>query len=304
MHGIALRYFLEVAQAGSLSGASKRMHVAVSALSRQISALEDEVRAPLFERMPRGMALTAAGKMLLAHARRTMLESESVLNQIAGLRGSLRNEIRVAASEGLAQNFMPMVMAGFRRSHPQTRFSLYVLPPLKAIQRIIDGEIDMAVNFTVEGGRGVTVRHSWSAPVHAVMAATHSLARHQSIGLEDLLAYPLALTDGYSTARSLLERDCALNSIPTQMEIALESNYSQALLKFVGNSDAITFAGYLSVAWRLKHDGLVAKLVTSTELQSRNLQIQTMEGRVLPPIVEEFIEQVKMGIDDVDMWHV
>jgi DNA-binding transcriptional LysR family regulator len=300
MHGIALKYFLEVAQTGSLSSASKRMHVAVSAISRQISGLEEEVHAPLFERMPRGMVLTEAGKLLLAHARRTVLESESVLNQIAGLHGSSRNEIRVAASEGLAQNFMPVAMAEFRRAHPQTRFSLYVLPPIEARRRIIEGEIDVAVNFTVERSQGVMVRYSWHAPVHAVMAATHPLAGRGRLGLEDLLAYPLALTDGYSTARSLLERGHALNAIPMNMEIALESNYSQALLKFVGHSEAITFAGYLSVAWRLEHDELIAKLVDSIELQSRNLQLQTMEGRVLPPVIDAFIGQLKTRIDQAE----
>ena len=50
MHGIALRYFVEVAQAGSLSGASERLHVAVSAISRQIAKLEEQAGAPLFER--------------------------------------------------------------------------------------------------------------------------------------------------------------------------------------------------------------------------------------------------------------
>ena len=55
MHGIALRYFVEVAQAGSLSGASERLHVAVSAISRQIAKLEEEEGAPLLERDARGM---------------------------------------------------------------------------------------------------------------------------------------------------------------------------------------------------------------------------------------------------------
>ena len=101
MHGIALKYFLEVAQAGSLSGASERLHVAVSAISRQIAKLEEEAGAPLFERAARGMVLSPAGQLLLAHARRTMLEAESVLQEIAAARGMARNEIRVAAVEGV-----------------------------------------------------------------------------------------------------------------------------------------------------------------------------------------------------------
>ena len=74
----ALRYFLEVARTGSLSKASERLFVAVSALSRQIAKLEDEIGTPLFERRPRGMVLSEAGRLLAAHARRSLLETERV----------------------------------------------------------------------------------------------------------------------------------------------------------------------------------------------------------------------------------
>ena len=66
-----LRYFLAVAQSGSLTEASARLHVAASALSRQIAGLEAQLGTPLFERHPRGMVLTAAGEILAVHARRT-----------------------------------------------------------------------------------------------------------------------------------------------------------------------------------------------------------------------------------------
>lgn len=300
MHGTALRYFLAVAQTGSLSGASGEIHVTISAISRKISALEAEVGTPLFKRVPHGMVLTEAGQLLLAHARRTELESEAVLSQIAGLHGPSANEIRVAASEGLAQAFLPEAMAEFRRRHEQTHFSLYVVPPSKAVRRIANGEVDVAVNFAVEHAQGTAVWHSWRSPVYAVMAATHPLAERLSIELEDLLAYPLALTDGRSTARLLLERSCSLNSIPVRMKIALESNFTQALMRFVSASDVITFAGRMSVLSRLERDRLVAKLVANTEFQSRNLQIQTLAERCLPPHVEAFIDLLKTRIDEAE----
>ena len=71
LHGLALRYFVEVARTGSISDASARLHVAVSAISRQIAKLENETGAPLFERRPRGMALSEAGERLLAFAQRS-----------------------------------------------------------------------------------------------------------------------------------------------------------------------------------------------------------------------------------------
>ena len=65
-----LRYFLAVAQSGSLTEASARLHVAASALSRQIAGLEAQLGSPLFERHPRGMVLTAAGEILAAQGRK------------------------------------------------------------------------------------------------------------------------------------------------------------------------------------------------------------------------------------------
>jgi len=83
LHGIALRYFVEVARTGSLAAASEQLHVAVSAISRQIGKLEEDVGAPLFERLPRGMVLTEAGELLAEHARRTLLEADAVLGDIS-----------------------------------------------------------------------------------------------------------------------------------------------------------------------------------------------------------------------------
>ena len=96
----ALRYFLEVARSGSLSKASGNLYVAVSALSRQIAKLEEEVGAALFERRPRGMVLSDAGRLLAEHARRSLLDTERVTEEIRGLANGGRATIRVASSEG------------------------------------------------------------------------------------------------------------------------------------------------------------------------------------------------------------
>lgn len=298
MHGIALKYFVEVAQAGSLSAASRQLHVAVSAISRQIAALEDEVGAPLFERAARGMVLSEAGQLLLAHARRTLMESAAVLHQIAGLQEAPRDEIRLAASEGAARGFLAEAMAVFHKRRPNTRFRMHVATPDEAMRLTAEGEVDLAISFSVAPGRGVTVLHSWRAPVYAIMAAGHPLAGRASVTLPEIMAYPLALTDGSSTARHLLDRVCALDGLT--FEAALFSNYSPALHVFVRHSDAIVFAGYLSVASRLKPDGLVARPVASAELQSRNMQIQIMKGRLLPPHINEFVTHVKTVVDEIE----
>jgi DNA-binding transcriptional LysR family regulator len=73
-----LRYFMAVCQAGSVAAASRALHVAQPALSRQISALEQELGAGLFVRLPRGVALTRAGEALRQHAGQALADVEAL----------------------------------------------------------------------------------------------------------------------------------------------------------------------------------------------------------------------------------
>lgn len=295
MHGIALRYFVEVAQAGSLSGASERLHVAVSAISRQIAKLEEEAGAPLFERAARGMLLSEAGRLLLAHARRTLLESDSVLQEIAALKGMARNEIRMAAVEGVARIFLPSAMARFRRDWPEVRFDLYVGTPADVARRVAEGSAELGMTFNVERLSGVSVRYSRRAPVHAVMAAGHPLAGRKSVSLQDLGRYPLALTGPGTTTRHLFEMGCLLESV--QLEPTFTCNDSSPLHGFVFGSDAVMLSGYISVAWSLKRDELVAVPISNAQLQSRTLQLHVMQGRRLPSKTEAFIDLLSRELD-------
>jgi len=89
-----LRYFMAVCQSGSVAAASRVLHIAQPALSRQMAALEDELGASLFVRLPRGMALTRAGEALRVHAGQAIADVDAIREQVslaaAGKAGSLR----------------------------------------------------------------------------------------------------------------------------------------------------------------------------------------------------------------------
>src|SRR5262249_60113172 len=76
MHASVLRYFLEVARQGSIRKAAQKLFVASSAVNRQILQLEEELGAELFDRLPTGMRLHAAGECVLRHVRSTLHDFE------------------------------------------------------------------------------------------------------------------------------------------------------------------------------------------------------------------------------------
>jgi DNA-binding transcriptional LysR family regulator len=297
MHGVALKYFAEVAATGSLSAASERLFVAVSAISRQIAKLEAEVGTPLFTRMSRGMVLSEAGELLLAYARRTLLEAEAVMQDISSLRGAPGGTIRVVATDGPAHHFLPELMSVFRGRHPHARFSLHVCSQAEAVRRVAEGHADLAVSFNSGPSQGAVARHSVPAPIYAVMCRTHPLARRACVVPRELQPYPLATPDAASFARKLLERCWRLEGL--RFEPVFVSNLSAALMAFVRNSDRVMLGPYLPALSALKRGGLVARPLDHPEMAARRLQVHTMEGRLLPGMVEEFLRHIAESLQAI-----
>ncbi len=299
MDPTALRYFLEVARSGSLSKASERLFVAASALSRQIAKLEEQMGTPLFERQPRGMALTEAGRLLANHARRSQLEDERVADEIRHLSARGRVTLRIAASEGVAPDFLPQVCEHFLRTYPRAHFQMDVSVPSLATQRVRDGTHDIAVCFSIAPEKDVHVHYAQRAPVYALMRRGHPLATRKAVALSDLLSWPVAIHSESGTLRQLFDVACSLEGLA--FEPVFVANVHTALQTFVQRSDAITLAGYLTARSRLASGGLVALQILNPELHQRTLQIQTMAGRTLPRAVVEFVELLKRAIEKPEL---
>ena len=90
-----VRYFEEVAEQKSIRRAAERLHIAPSAVTRQIAKFEDMLGMPLFERLPRGVRLTSAGEIMLANVRRMRRDFGGALGQIDAHKGMRRGKVRM-----------------------------------------------------------------------------------------------------------------------------------------------------------------------------------------------------------------
>lgn len=282
-----LQYFLEVARTGSISEASERLHVATSAISRQIAKLEQDVGAPLFERRPRGMALSEAGEILAAYARRSSLEAEQVLAEVHSVHALTRSTVKIASSEGFARELLPEAITTFREKHPGVRFRLNVTGPAAATQQVRDGTVDLAVTYSLAPEKDIKVEYSQQQPIYVLMADDHPLAKRADVDLAELLEYPLALPNEDTTIRQLFDIYVALEELG--FEPAFVSNYSGALQSFTRLRGGVTLIGPLTVRRRLKIDRLAIVPIRNAELRRRSVQIQSMARRALPPAVRAFL---------------
>ncbi|WNW12005.1 LysR family transcriptional regulator [Pseudomonas sp. DTU_2021_1001937_2_SI_NGA_ILE_001] len=292
MHDLPLRYFHSVARTGSLSAAAEELHVAVSAVSRQIANLEDSLGLQLFERKPRGMQLTEPGELLLAYANRNQLEVKNVIAEMRGLNTLQQQKITLACPEGMAWEFLPRVCAQFRGFHPGASFDLQVVDAARASHLVKEGMVDIALTFSLTPTLGVEISLSCNSPVTALMPASHPLARQPSLTVRQLSAYPLALPHAGSTIRYLFDIACNLHGLtilPAYASHSLGAIYHAVR----HSSDVIALCGAATVSGTAHRDDLVLVPMSDPQLRQRSLQVQIMAGRKLPVLVRYFLSYLE-----------
>ncbi|WP_343725641.1 LysR family transcriptional regulator [Herbaspirillum huttiense] len=302
MQSTALRYFYQVGRTGSLTAAAERLHVAVSAVSRQIAKMEEETGVPLFERRARGMVLTPAGEVLMAFARRNLLEVEQVMAEVKGLHAVGQSVVTLACSEGFAWDLLPNVMAHFREQYPGMQFKLNVVGAAKASQMVIDGEADISVTYSLGPVEGLNIAYRESGPIFALMRRDHPLAARKLLSLNDLSPYPLALPEQGSTVRQLFDIACGMRGL--LFAPVFTSHSLGAVYRFTARSpETVALGGFLTVQERAEEDAMALVPMAESELHQRTLQVQTMAGRKLPPAVAAFIDFLVAAIRQIRTRH-
>ncbi|MBU9597988.1 LysR family transcriptional regulator [Burkholderia multivorans] len=287
----SLYYFSVVAQAGSLTSATEKLGLTVSALSRHIAKLEGDIGVPLFERHARGMVLSHAGRLLLRHAQRTLSDAQEVFDEIQGEERRRSRTITIACTEGFAFDFLPVSLGAFCSEHPDVAIQLEVVPSERASQMLLSGEASIALTFSFKPEAGVVAQYTQRAPVMALMHDEHPLARKSKIALKDLTAWPVVLQDKGTTNRQLFDIACNVENV--EIVPLMTSRYVAALYRFALSVPlAIMPSGYVSVAKRLTVDRMRAIPFDNPLLTQRRLQVLTVAGRSLDELAQFALEWI------------
>jgi LysR family hca operon transcriptional activator len=181
-----LRYFLAVAEEGSLTVAAvRRLHTSQPSLSRQLRDLEEEVGAELFLRGSRGVELTPAGRAFLEHARLALSHAAEAAEAARRAARPLKHRFSVCFLSGQEVDWLPRVMQLLRSDLPNIDFrvsSLHSPVVADAVQR---GEVDLGFS-RLEPRPGVTYRVIAQEPIVAILPSDHRLAACVEVEPEEL----------------------------------------------------------------------------------------------------------------------
>jgi len=134
-----IRAFVQVAESGSISAASRVLGISQPTVSRQIQALERAVNVPLIQRDTHNMSLTEAGRVLLPDARRLLVTAERARQKLLAERNTVEGHLRIVSVVDIGQWIVSRTLASFQSLHPQITAELHLINrPLKFIEEGFD----------------------------------------------------------------------------------------------------------------------------------------------------------------------
>jgi DNA-binding transcriptional LysR family regulator len=207
MHAAALKYFDAVARSGSIRQASERLNVAASAIDRQILKLEEQLGVQLYERLPRGMRLTAAGELVIRHVRATLYDFDRLKSEIDDLKGIKSGCVRIVCLDSLIVRLLPSLISSFHTCHPGVRFTVVGGPHAMIAQQLTDGEADIGITFNLPAAPDLEYFGDVPMPIVAMVARDHPLAGHATVSVKECARYPFLQQEEARPIRSLLDTE-------------------------------------------------------------------------------------------------
>lgn len=190
----AFRCFEEVVRRGSVRKAAVSLHLTPAAVNQQILNLEADVGTPLFDRLPRGMRLTAAGEILIVVVRRTQRDLENAVAQIEWVRSLRRGHIKLGVSHSSAEQLIPLVLESSIERYPGITYNIRCGTGEALLRWLAAGEIDIAYCLKRTPPPGVSEVRTWPQQIGVVAPAGHELhALGRAPRLRDCVSYPLIL---------------------------------------------------------------------------------------------------------------
>ncbi|MBV7257490.1 LysR family transcriptional regulator [Pacificimonas sp. WHA3] len=286
-----LRYLYEVSLCGSMRAASEKMNVAPSSVSRQIAILEDELDAPVLERGRGKAKLTDAGAMAVEYYREDRARKETLASHLDEIRGLQRGCVRLAIGEGFVGDLFTEAMHAFLTRYSAIDLDVRVTGTNQVLSMVEEDEVHIGMVFDCPTLPRISIKHSYSLPLKAVMSPDNPLAQSEMVGLPDLASSKFALPPPNFRIREVIERAAFDEKIA--LAPAMISNSLLILKNRVMAPDCVTVLPDFAILKELKAGHLVSVPIRSKSLSNTSAGIVTRLGRLLPLSAQAFLSNLR-----------
>jgi DNA-binding transcriptional LysR family regulator len=258
-----LRIFVAVAEREHVTLAARDLNLTQSATSSAVAALEARYATKLFDRVGRRIALTEAGQLFLVEARAVLARARAAEKILIDLAALTRGSLALAASQTVANYWLPPVLQAYRSQYPGVTIGLAIDNTEGVARRIHDGAAEIGL---IEGKIDdplLTITPFAEDELILIAPPNHPWARRAGRQPDDLRQGPWVLREQGSGTRAIFEAALARFGLaPQDLDIALELPSNEAVCSAVAAGAGVTVVSKLVVACALK-----ARVLTQVKLE-------------------------------------
>jgi DNA-binding transcriptional LysR family regulator len=199
--------FVAIVQSGGFTRASTTLHLSQPAISRRIRLLEQELGAPLFERLGRGVVLTDAGRAFLPHAEALLASMRDGINAVAALHGTSHGAVTLALVGTLASTTLTERLRQFRKAHPGIDLRLRTALSAEVSALVLRGDAMLGLRYDLDPHPGLVSSTIHQEPLVPVCSPHHRLAHARRFPPR-----PGAASEPYSLAIAQRLAACGLDA--------------------------------------------------------------------------------------------
>jgi len=205
MELLQLQYFIEVARKEHMTEAARSLHVTQSSLSKTIQRLEEDLGAPLFDRIGRKLRLNEFGSKFLRRAERALFELEQGKQEIKDLSSPEYGTLKLAVTTA---STLPNILREFRSKRPNIHFHVQMLSTQEMVSLLHRGEVDFCLSSPPVYGDDIECQVVFVDPILVAVPKGHRLAERSSVSLTDLKEeWFVGVKKGYGT-RDFVDSVC------------------------------------------------------------------------------------------------
>ena len=291
----SLIYFDRAVREGSIRRAAEKLHVASSAVNRQLLLLEEEMGVELFVRLPRGIRPTAAGEALLSAVRRWQNEASQVRLEINRLKGGVRGTIRVAAAESITADIVPRAMATLNAQFPLVDFTLISGDNLLIRSALLEEDADIVCAFDIAAPPGSQTVCEVSGGVGVLTPPDHPLAGKAEVTLTECLRYPVVAPNAEWLNHSILHKLFERRDL--DLRIAARVERIGMLKNLVHAGVGIAFLSRFGLARDVAEGRFAWVPLAGGQTPPATVSLLIPRGRVLAPYIQVFIDLLREELE-------
>lgn len=259
----SLRSFVAVVSAGSISSAAQSLHIAQPALSVLIKQLEEQLGATLFDRHPRGVALTAVGERLLGHAVEILRRVDVAYDDVRQAVDQPSGRVAIALPQSVAKFVtVPLVQAVVRR-WPLIQLQMVEMSSGYIPEQLLHGLVDIGMTFGTEDDARMRFMHVLQEELVFVTTARQLAQHHRGsagssaqMALQDVTRFPMVLPTTAQGLRRVVDSYMAAANLAPH--IMVEVNTIHEILALVAAGIGSTILSFAAVSDLLESRQLLA----------------------------------------------